>query len=348
MTTVISNDEKMSGVYGRVFWLAYLANSILVMGNALTFRFAELIHFLGGTESVAGDVVAFGTAVAVVLRLSVSHVLDDYGTRRMWPICAVLYISGCLMFLTAAELNWVLYAARASFFVGLTGMFACSMTHIQNHVPPERRTEIIGNLGSSGFVGMILGSNISDLILLVPDKQTKFQLLFGGAAALGLFYLVIVMLLTRDQLHVRPHPTPPAFRLLLRFWPGGCHRRRDDHGVGRHSHSDLSDSLRNPSKHRGDWRVLYRIRHFSICVSPACAELGSYNWTALDAGSRSAGTRCRSSDARICHRMVAIRSRVDPVRLRSRPALSSRRLAGFRGFSEGMSGDGNRHHSWIH
>lgn len=211
----------MSGVYGRTFWLAYLANSMLVMANALTFRFAELVHFLGGTESAAGDIVAFGTAVAVVVRLSGSHVLDDYGTRRMWPICAVMYIAGCLLFLGVTEISWVLYAARAMFFVGLTGMFACSMTHIQNHVPSDRRTEIIGNLGSSGFVGMILGSNIGDWILLaVPDPKVKFQYLFGGAAAIGLSYLAVIILLTRDQYHDRPQPTPPAFRLLLRFWPG--------------------------------------------------------------------------------------------------------------------------------
>lgn len=221
MTTGIPNDVRMSGVYGRTFWLAYLANSVLILGNALTFRFAELVHVLGGTESAAGDIVAFGTAVAVVLRLSISHVLDDYGTRRMWPICALMYIGGCVMFLTATELSWVLYAARAAFYVGLTGMFACSMTHIQNHVPPERRTEIIGNLGSSGFVGMILGSNLGDWILVaVPDKRIKFMVLFGGAAVIGMFYLLIVILLTRDQLHIRPSPTPPAFRLLLRFWPG--------------------------------------------------------------------------------------------------------------------------------
>ena len=219
--TVSTTDEQMSGLYGRTFWLAYLANSVLIMGNALTFRFAELVNVLGGTESAAGDIVAFGTAVAVVLRLSVSHVLDDYGTRRMWPICALLYIGGCLMFVTAGELSWTLYAARAAFFTGLTGMFACSMTHIQNHVPPERRTEIIGNLGSSGFVGMILGSNIGDWILIaVPDNKIKFTVLFGGAAVIGTIYLVIVILLTRDQLHARPSRSPPAFRLLFRFWPG--------------------------------------------------------------------------------------------------------------------------------
>ena len=244
MTTNFPSDESMSGVYGRTFWLAYLANSALVMASALTFRFAELIDFLGGRESAAGDIVAFGTAVAVVLRLSVSHVLDDYGTRRMWPICTVLFIVGCLLFVaplyifngpaifdpvtgTATNLSWILFAARAAFFVGLTGMFACSMTHIQNHVPPERRTEIIGNLGSSGFVGMILGSNIGDWILLsVPDKRLKFLLLFGGAALIATFYLVIVILMTRDQLHERPSPTPPAFRLMLRFWPGAVVRRR--------------------------------------------------------------------------------------------------------------------------
>lgn len=220
MTSAFPHHEQMSGVYGRTFWLAYLANSLLVMANALTFRFAELIDFLHGTQSVAGNIVAFGTAVAVVLRLSVSHVLDDYGTRRMWPICAILYICGCLMFLRATELGWELYAARAAFFVGLTGMFACSMTHIQNHVPADRRTEIIGNLGSSGFVGMILGSNLSDLILLVHDQQLKFRILFGGAAVIGLFYLLIVILLTRDQDHGQPPRTPAAYRLLLRFWPG--------------------------------------------------------------------------------------------------------------------------------
>lgn len=221
MSSASPTDEKMSGLYGRTFWLAYLANSALVMGNALTFRFAELVHFLGGNESAAGDIVAFGTAVAVVLRLSISHVLDDYGTRRLWPICSLLYISGCLMFLTATELSWTLYVARAAFFVGLTGMFACSMTHIQNHVPPDRRTEIIGNLGSSGFVGMILGSNFGDWILLVvPDHHMKFLVLFGGAALIGICYLVIVILLTREHEHLRPPPTPPAFRLLLRFWPG--------------------------------------------------------------------------------------------------------------------------------
>lgn len=208
--------------------MAYLANSLLVMGNALTFRFAELVKYLHATESATGDIVAVGTAVAVVLRLSVSHVLDDHGTRRIWPICTLLYIAGSLMFLVPLVIPETfsmglagVFVARAAFFVGLTGMFACSMTHIQNQVPADRRTEIIGNLGSSGFVGMIVGSNFGDwLLYAIDDRKVAFLVLFGGAAAIGVLYLMIVILLTRDHVHIRPAPTPPAFRLLLRFWPG--------------------------------------------------------------------------------------------------------------------------------
>ncbi|MBC8116675.1 MAG: MFS transporter, partial [Candidatus Saccharimonas sp.] len=54
----------------------------------------------------------------------------------------------------------------------------------------------------------------------VPDKRTQFLILFGGAALIGTVYLVIVILLTRDQQHERHAYSPPALRLLFRFWPG--------------------------------------------------------------------------------------------------------------------------------
>lgn len=210
-----------TAVYGRTFWLAYLANTLLVLANALTFRFAELIHYLGGSERTAGDIVAAALTLSVMARLSVSHVIDDYGTRRMWILCSILYVGGCGMFITARDLSWWIYAARMAYVVGLTGMFACSMTHIQNHVPPHRRTEIIGNLGSSGFIGMILGSNIGDWILsVVPEGRMQFVALFGGAAALGVLYLGVVTLITQGQRHQVPELSPPAYRLLIRHWPG--------------------------------------------------------------------------------------------------------------------------------
>ncbi len=208
-------------IYNRTFWLAYLANTALVLANALTFRFAELVNFLGGNERLTGDIVAAGLAVSVLVRLSVSHVIDDFGTRKMWILTAVLFISGGLLFLLCTKLSPLLYVARIAYFVGLTGMFACSMTHIQNQVPLHRRTEVIGNLGSSGFVGLILGANVGDWIIrAVPPGQTQFQALFGGATLVGVVYLIVVLVMTHGQHAERRQSSAPAYRQIVHYWPG--------------------------------------------------------------------------------------------------------------------------------
>jgi MFS family permease len=220
--SAVAANAPTRSVYDRTFWLAYLANTSLVFANALTFRFAELVSFVGGTEKVAGDIVAVGLTIAVIVRLAASHVIDDYGTRRLWIVTTLLFITGCVMFLLAQSVSLELYVARTVFVVGLTGMFACSMTHIQNQVPLERRTEVIGNLGSSGFIGMILGANAGDWILrLIPAGRGQFLALFGLAAFIGIIYLAIVMEMTKGQRRPITHrPSPPAWKLLIRHWPG--------------------------------------------------------------------------------------------------------------------------------
>lgn len=217
----LTADAAARSVYDRTFWLAYLANTALVLANALTFRFAELVYFLGGSERVTGDIVAIGLAVSILVRLTVSHVIDDYGTRKMWILTTILFICGGLLFLRCQEISWLLYLARVAYFVGLTGMFACSMTHIQNQVPAHRRTEVIGNLGSSGFVGLILGSNVGDWIVRsVPQGALQFQILFGGATLVGVVYLVIVLIMTHGQTWKPRGASPAAYRQLWRYWPG--------------------------------------------------------------------------------------------------------------------------------
>lgn len=218
---LVDDRTPEQSIYNRTFWLAYLANTALVLANALTFRFAELVNFLGGSERVTGDIVALGLAVSILVRLSVSHVIDDYGTRKMWILTTLLFICGGLLFMSCRELSWLLYLARIAYFVGLTGMFACSMTHIQNQVPPHRRTEVIGNLGSSGFVGLILGSNLGDWIVnAVPPGRSQFQMLFGVATLVGFAYLIIVMVMTHGQKWTGRKSAKPAYQLLFHHWPG--------------------------------------------------------------------------------------------------------------------------------
>ncbi|MCA9118438.1 MAG: MFS transporter, partial [Planctomycetaceae bacterium] len=105
--------------------------------------------------------------------------------------------------------------------IGLAGMLTCSMVHIQIHVPLHRRTEVIGSLGTSGFVGMVLGTQGGDWIFSsMATGRPQFLALFGTAASMAVFYLIIVLILTRNDQHDRPRDTPAAHRLLFRYWPG--------------------------------------------------------------------------------------------------------------------------------
>ncbi|MEX0700816.1 MAG: MFS transporter [Planctomycetales bacterium] len=220
-TPSASSASVKHHVYSRVFWLSYLANVSLVMANALTFKFADFVKYLGGTERVAGTIVSAGVVGALLARLLLGQAIDTYGTRRLWMLSAVSFVSGGLLFACAGSIAWPIYVGRILFTVGLAGMFTCSMVHIQNQVPVRRRTEVIASLGSSGFVGMIAGSLLGDRIFnVLPEGHARFMVLFGIAAALGLLYLLIVFAMTRGDVHQRPHETPAAHQLILRYWPG--------------------------------------------------------------------------------------------------------------------------------
>lgn len=221
--TAVATLPKQSGetIYNQTFWLAYVANVSLMCANALTFRFAELIAHLGGTEQIAGFVVSVGVIGTLVARFVLGQAIDRYGTRTLWTMSSVMFVAGCGMFLACKEPSWGIYGARIVFSVGLAGMHTCSFVHIQNQVPAHRRTEVIGSLGTSGFVGMIAGAQLGDWIFkALQDGRPQFLALFGGAAVLGLFYFIIVLYLTRHVVHQRPHETPAAHQLIFRYWPG--------------------------------------------------------------------------------------------------------------------------------
>lgn len=208
-------------IYTSIFWWSFTANILLVAGNALTFRFAELVNLLGGTQQLAGTIVSVGTIGALVGRLFMGQFLDRYGVRPVWATVSVCYTVGIALMILVPQLGFTMYAGRILFAFGLGGMFACSMTHIQDQVPAYRRTEVIATLGSSGFIGMMLGSQLGDLVLgFTADSFIRYWTLFGLSGSFGVVYLCIVLWLTRNDCHHSEHPQVSALPLLFRYWPG--------------------------------------------------------------------------------------------------------------------------------
>jgi MFS family permease len=207
-------------LYTTNFWLAYAANLLLVSANSLTFRFAEFVSFLGGAERTSGQIVSAGLIAAVCIRLWLGQAMDRYGTRRVWLSSGVFFLLGSGGLLLTDSLTWTIWVARISYAVGLAGMFSSSIVHIQNQVPPHRRTEAIASLGSSGFLGTILGTQLGDVVFRWLADPTRFTVLFAGTTLLGLLHGIVVWRLTAGDRHERPTETPGAFALLHRYWPG--------------------------------------------------------------------------------------------------------------------------------
>lgn len=218
-----SPSQKPIAIYGRRFWTAYVANLLLVSANALTFRFADFVSLLGGSETDSGLLVGFGVTGAVLFRLFSGGWMDRFGIGRIWLIGAVTFAAGLFMMFSATELSWWLYSARLLFATGLATLFSCSMAHIQNEAPPSHRTEVIASLGSSGFLGLMTGTLAADAIVgLFPGQnEATFRALFGTAMAAGMIYFVLVASLTfRDARPDSTHATPPAWTLFRQYFPG--------------------------------------------------------------------------------------------------------------------------------
>ena len=218
MSSTESADQPR--VYDRIFWLSYLANLILVSANAMTFRFAEFIRFFGGTEKVAGFIVGCGVVSALFGRMFLGQAIDRFGARRLWLLVTSSFVVGCILMSVANGIGARLYIGRIAFAIGLAGMFTCSIFHAQNRAPSHRRTEVIGNLGSSGFLGMIVGSQLCDLVGRQFSDRTESMVAFACVSGIGVAYLLLVLLITRHDAHRRPNATPAAHRLLFRYWPG--------------------------------------------------------------------------------------------------------------------------------
>jgi MFS family permease len=215
-----ADDESSGNIYNRTFWVAFIANLLLVTANTMTFRFAEFVRFLGGSEEVTGQIVAVGLIGSLFWRAFLGQAIDRFGVRRIWVFSTAVYVVGCFLIATSSNIGLQLYAGRVIFALGLASMFASALAHVQSLAPPERRTEIIGTFGASGFVGMICGAQLGDLVFhLFPDGRLLYEVLFGGTLLLGAGHGGLAIVMTSGHRHERPEVTPAAHQLFLRYWP---------------------------------------------------------------------------------------------------------------------------------
>ncbi len=210
------------GGYGRPFWLAYASNTLLMVAISLLFRYADLVKQLGGDEWQLGWIVGVGMFGSLLTRLVLGTAIDRYGPRRIWIASTGLFTVACLGHLLVQSVDGpLIFAMRIMYQSCVAGFFGASITFVSRRAAPARIAEVVGTLGTSGFLGMTIGPILGDLICGAGDvTRERLVALFTLAGLLGAGSAVFGAWATRgDAPTVYPHHDS-MWRLLRQYHPG--------------------------------------------------------------------------------------------------------------------------------
>ena len=215
-----AREERL---YDGNFVLAIVAQTLFTLSNTLMAHYNRWIEFLGGNLEQIGWIMGVGSVLAPLLRPSMGLLMNRIGTRATWSLGFFLFGVGSLGNLWIIDLNWTIYLLRSCLVVGAAVVFNSSLTYITLTTPVRRRTEAIGILGAGGFLGMLLGPFLGDLIL-AGDVRTagRFDFLFVVTTVALVVPALLVSCLRRPPL--TPQKSSLRIGEFVRtvwiYWPG--------------------------------------------------------------------------------------------------------------------------------
>ncbi len=218
----ISPPGQKSGPYGVTFWRAYMANLLVMVAMALLFRYADFVTLLGGSEWHLGWIVGTGVMGSLIMRLVLGAGIDRYGPRRVWLASLGLLAASCFAHLLVHRCDGPsIYVLRILFCSAAAGVFGSTVTFISGTAPLRRMAEMIGMLGTAGFFGIVLGTQLGDLLCgteVIQRNQVDRMFLVAGSLALA----AMAFAATATQGSAAPaiRRRPPLFWIIRRYHPG--------------------------------------------------------------------------------------------------------------------------------
>lgn len=207
--------------YDRTFLLCYLANTAMLVGVSLLFRYEDFVKNIGGTVFDLGLIVGIGTTGAITARLAQGLAIDRIGPRKIWLLCLAIYAASLFWHLRIEQLGVEVYFARILMNTSLAGAFGSSIAFISLRSPANRVAETLGVLGSSGFIGMALGPVVGDMIFAADHsiaQQTHYMFMYALIAIGAAFFFVLFA--DDDTSEPTAKKTEPILSIVRKHHPG--------------------------------------------------------------------------------------------------------------------------------
>jgi MFS family permease len=203
---------------GSSFWFTYASNTSMMAAVSLLYRYADFVTSLGGTELRLGLIVGLGMIGSVLMRAFQGAGVDTYGARRIWLGSAALFVVSCLAHLMLSTASFpAIFLLRVVWQTSVAGFFGASISYVAGRRSTVDMAEAIGTLGTSGFIGTVLGTSLGDRLL---GSGLAHRSMFPLAAAIGLAALTFAWLATLADEPPARRRRPPLLWLLKRYHPG--------------------------------------------------------------------------------------------------------------------------------
>ncbi len=207
--------------YDRIFWLAYLSNGLTTLANGMLVRYADFVHLYGGDELQLGLIVGCGMVGSIIFRMAQGEAVDRYGASRVWLWSIAIYSLSLLAHLMLTSANGpAVFIARAVMQASLAGVFSSSITFVALRARPERMAEVVGTLGTSGFIGLMIGPVISDWLGRDGNVGPQMvQQMFGTALSLAVASTFAMWLGSHGSTVPIRHARPKPWSVVWQYQP---------------------------------------------------------------------------------------------------------------------------------
>jgi MFS family permease len=208
--------------YGSPFWFAYIANALFSAGVGVLYHYADFISLLGGTELHLGWIVGVGMVGSLLMRLVMGVGIDRRGPSIILFGSVVFFVLVCLAHLAVTSpTGAAVYLLRIAYCSAMAGYYGALMAFVCNRAPQERMAEMVGMIGTSGFLGNIVGTQLGDYLRGSGMLQWScIDQMFLAAAALAAAALPLSWLALRGHLPPQSAVHPSLRRILRSYHPG--------------------------------------------------------------------------------------------------------------------------------
>jgi MFS family permease len=226
MSNRISHDQAEKA-YDGAFWLTYAANTLLMIAVSMMFRYSDFVMVLANNpqhEQILGWIVGVGATGSIAMRMFQGVAIDRFGAGLVWSgsLFAVVVSLYVHRFVDHVDTPMI-YFVRILYATSVAGSFGASITFVSLRAPAGRIAELIGVLGSSGFLGMAIGPFLADSILRPGQVDLPHvQVLFQFAAGVTFIAMICAIIAGRRVIKRlrRRGSRPPAWWILKRYHPG--------------------------------------------------------------------------------------------------------------------------------